>query len=76
MFFYFDFEYRDNTKNDSIILLTYMSSKDKLVKSIDLRSAKGVEELQQLFKHHINDTWVAYNAIADLTCLLSFGLNI
>jgi DNA polymerase I-like protein with 3'-5' exonuclease and polymerase domains len=76
MFFYFDFEYRDNTKADSIILVTYMSSIDKLVNTIDLRNQMGIDELQQLFKHHINDIWVAYNAVADLTCLLSFGLDI
>lgn len=76
MYFYFDFEYRDNTVAGEVVLLSYMSSTDRTCKTIDLRDGKNRSELLRICQQHSKHTWVAYNASADLTCLLSFGFDI
>jgi len=76
MYFYLDFEYRDNTKASEIVLVSYMSSEDKVCHTLDLRDGKNKDLLNKIFKQYKAHTWVAYNAIADLTCLLTLGVDI
>lgn len=76
MYFYFDFEYRDKNKANEIILVSYMSSEDKVCHTIDLRDGRNLERLNKVFEQYKSHTWVAYNAIADLTCLLTLGIDI
>ena len=53
-----------------------MCSTDKEIHSIDLRHKEGADALIDLVESNSNATWVAFNAIADLTCLLAFGVDI
>lgn len=73
---YFDFEYRDYERAEELVLLSWMTAKTKVPQTIDLRHAEGrlqVAELVDRFEHH---TWIAYNAQADLKCLLALGIDI
>jgi hypothetical protein len=53
-----------------------MCSTDKEIHSIDLRQKEGADALIDLVESNSNATWVAFNALADLTCLLAFGVDI
>jgi DNA polymerase-1 len=72
---YFDFEYRDNKARDCIILC---STKIGVQKSNawDIRSEEGLISFNEFFKEHSEDVWAAYNADADLQCLISLGLDV
>ena len=75
-FLYFDFEYRNNTVQQEIILLSYKASTDKEVKYIDLREIHAKQEVIELTNRYQDHIWVAFNAQADLTCLVSLGADI
>ena len=76
MFIYFDFEFRNNGKAEEIILLSYMTSINKTPKLIDLRASTAAAQILQLVEKFKSFVWVAFNAQADLTCLLSFNVDI
>ncbi|MDX2370858.1 MAG: DNA polymerase [Colwellia sp.] len=76
MFIYFDFEYRKNNNPDEVILLSYLVSDEQNAHTIDLRNNSGRVELSRLVQKYNKLIWVAYNAIADLSCLVAFGIDI
>lgn len=72
--FYFDFEYRNNEVRNDIILVSYLNSNSGgECSTIDLRSEDGRKLWETVYKDNINEIWVAYNARADLTCMLTLG---
>lgn len=76
MYFYVDFEYRKNNLANEIVLISYMASNDKLCKTIDLRDGSNRDVLAGIVEKYKDYIWVAYNAIADLTCLQALGIDI
>ena len=72
---YFDFEYRDNQLRDCIILCSTKVGEQES-KPWDIRSDEGLSWFKQFFNEHCKDVWAAYNADADLQCLISLGLDI
>ena len=73
---FFDFEYRDNEEAGEIILLSYLDTRAGEPVTLDLRAGKSDEDLVSVYREHQDDTWCAYNAQADLLCLLALGLDI
>lgn len=71
---YFDFEYRDNEKAGQLVLLTYQA--EGAAKAVDLRSAAGREEVRNLTRKYSDWIWAAFNAEADLKCLMTLGVDI
>lgn len=75
-FLYFDFEFRNNEDPNELVLVSWMPSDTKQAHTIDLREGRGRAELARLYRDHQDSVWVAYNAQADLKCLLSLGFDI
>lgn len=73
---YFDFEYRDNEVEEALVLMSWMTSSTRLPETIDLRSPEGRSQVHQLVSSYKDHIWVAYNAQADLKCLLALGIDI
>ena len=75
-FLYFDFEYRDNEDRDAILMMAFLSSASGKPHVVDLRTPEGHEQLRKVVSQHSDHYWVAYNAMADLTCLATLGIDI
>lgn len=72
---FFDFEYRNNYQTNDIILCT-TKVKHKTSLAWDLRDHSGRSDFIRYVEENNTDLWCAYNADADLQCLMSLGLNI
>lgn len=75
-FLYFDCEYRDREIPEELVLLSWMTSTEPTPKTIDLRSQEGRRQVIALTESYSDHAWVAYNAQADLACLLALGVDI
>lgn len=73
---YFDFEYRDNEVEEALALMSWMTSPARQPEIIDLRSSVGRSQVRHLVNSHQDHVWIAYNAQADLKCLLALGIDI
>ena len=75
-FLYFDSQYRDNQDKKAVLMIAFFVSDVQEVFHIDCRSSDGLASLHRLFDEHRDSHWVTYNAIADLTCLDTLGIDI
>jgi hypothetical protein len=73
---YFDFEFRDNENAEALVLLSWMTSPAKRPETIDLRSTAGRSQLHRVVEAYQDHVWIAYNAQADLKCLIALGIDI
>jgi len=73
---YFDFEYRDNEDKEALVLMSWMTSPARQPEIIDLRTFVGRSQVRHLANSHQNHVWIAYNAQADLKCLMALGIDI
>jgi len=73
---YFDFEFRDNEVEESLVLMSWMTSPTGQPETIDLRTLAGRSQIHQLVNTYKDHIWIAYNAQADLKCLLALGVVI
>lgn len=76
MFTYFDFIFRDNTRTEDIILLSFMTSTKKIPTLIDLRTPDATKYVKDLIDNHKDHVWVGFDLQANLTCLQCFNIDI